>query len=166
MIEAQALHGKFTHGLYGLSDRQAAQALYHMLETRHSESGQRRLAQMQLQVTPVSRPEGGVSPRVGLIAWKPSTNDLEHPVSYALRQNYPNPFNPTTMISYDLPIDTKVTLKVYGLLGKEVLTLVAGLVFAGYQHVELDASRLASGVYFYRLTAGSFTAVKKMVLLQ
>jgi hypothetical protein len=80
--------------------------------------------------------------------------------------NYPNPFNPTTTIRYDLPVDARVSLKIYDILGREIMTLVDGFVAAGYHHVELDASKLASGVYFYRLTAGSFTAVRKMLLLQ
>jgi hypothetical protein len=165
MIEAQALHGKFTHALYGLNDREAAEAIYHILEARYPESGQRCLAQMQLQATPVSRPEGRASPSAGLTS-KSSLNNPGRPGSYALWQNYPNPFNPATTIKYDLPIDAHVSLKLYDVLGKEVLTLVDGFISAGFHEVSLDASNLSSGVYFYKITVGSFTDVKKLLLLR
>ncbi len=88
------------------------------------------------------------------------------PESFGLRQNYPNPFNPLTIINYQLPIDSWVTLKVYNLLGEEVATLVDGLQVAGYRFVEWDASALSSGIYLYRLTSGTFTNVKRMILLK
>ena len=91
----------------------------------------------------------------------------EHtPVSYALRQNYPNPFNPTTVISYDLPAATKINLKVYDVLGREVATLVDGEMEAGVHQVSFDASRLASGIYFYRIAAGNYVTMKKMLLVK
>ncbi|HTP13295.1 MAG TPA: T9SS type A sorting domain-containing protein, partial [Bacteroidota bacterium] len=88
------------------------------------------------------------------------------PAVYVLFQNYPNPFNPTTAISYQLSAVSKVTLKVYDLLGREVATLVDGEVNAGKHEATFDASRLASGIYFYRLRAGNFTDTKKLVLLK
>jgi hypothetical protein len=88
------------------------------------------------------------------------------PLIYKLSQNYPNPFNPTTTIRYSLPTATNVTLKVFNIIGQEVVTLVNGLQPAG-QYIQLfEAKHLASGVYFYRLEAGSFVDVKKMMLLK
>jgi hypothetical protein len=88
------------------------------------------------------------------------------PVTYELSQNYPNPFNPTTTIRYQLPKDGMVTLKVYDILGAEVATLVNEEKIVGRYEVSFDASRLASGVYIYRLQANDYIAVKKMVLLK
>ncbi len=85
---------------------------------------------------------------------------------FALLQNYPNPFNPTTAISYELSANSHVTLKVYDILGRDVATLVNGQRTAGEHSVTFDASRLPSGVYFYRLQAGSYTATKKLMLLK
>ncbi|MFI5253733.1 MAG: T9SS type A sorting domain-containing protein [Bacteroidota bacterium] len=88
------------------------------------------------------------------------------PSDYRLLQNYPNPFNPTTKIEYTLPEKSKVMLKVYNLLGELVATLVDETQPAGIHHVAWDGSQLASGVYFYRLNAGSFVQTKKFVLLK
>lgn len=87
-------------------------------------------------------------------------------LSYSLSQNYPNPFNPTTTISYQLPENSFVTIKVYDLLGKEIETLVNENKSAGYYKVNFDASKLPSGVYFYNLTTGSNSISKKMLLMK
>ncbi len=86
------------------------------------------------------------------------------PLTTSLGQNYPNPFNPTTIINYQLPMTNYVTLKVYNILGQEVATLVNEQKSPGTYDVNFDASRFSSGVYYYRLQAGSFTDVKKMVV--
>ncbi|HTY11398.1 MAG TPA: T9SS type A sorting domain-containing protein [Bacteroidota bacterium] len=88
------------------------------------------------------------------------------PRSFALQQNYPNPFNPATVISYQLAVSSRVTLKVYDILGKEVATLVDEQKQPGSYRVMFDGSRLASGIYFYRLQTGSFTATKKLMLVK
>lgn len=93
-----------------------------------------------------------------------STDQL--PTEFALFQNYPNPFNPTTNIKFDLPKESNVTLKVYNILGEEVTTLVNKVMPAGHQVVTFDASRLASGMYIYRIEAGNFVSVKKMLLMK
>ncbi len=88
------------------------------------------------------------------------------PDDFALWQNYPNPFNPTTKISWQSPVSSWQTLKVYDVLGNEVATLVDEYRPAGRYEVEFNARKLSSGVYFYRLQAGSFVETKKMVLLR
>ncbi len=86
------------------------------------------------------------------------------PESYSLSQNYPNPFNPVTRINYALPKDGFATLKIFDVLGREIATIVNEVKTAGYYTVDFDASRLSSGIYFYRLQSGSFIDVKRMVL--
>lgn len=88
------------------------------------------------------------------------------PKEFALLQNYPNPFNPSTTIKYNLPIDAHVTLKLYDVLGRKVLTLVDEQAKGGYHSVTLDGSSLSSGVYFYRMQAGAFAQTKKLLLLR
>lgn len=85
---------------------------------------------------------------------------------YALDQNYPNPFNPATTISFALPKDGVVTLKIYDALGREVQTLVNEFKSSGRYTAEFDASRLASGIYIYKLVSGDYSAVKKMMLVK
>ena len=86
--------------------------------------------------------------------------------SYGMEQNYPNPFNPNTTIKFQLPADGFVTLKVYDILGNEVTTLVNEQKVAGKYEVNFSASSLASGVYIYKIQAGSFNSSKKMILIK
>ncbi len=88
------------------------------------------------------------------------------PTNYALDQNFPNPFNPSTTISYSLPQSGAVTLKVYNIVGQEVATLINGFQNAGRYAVNFNAANFSSGVYFYRLQAGVFNTVKKMMLIK
>jgi hypothetical protein len=92
--------------------------------------------------------------------------ELGQPVAYKLAQNYPNPFNPETKIRYTIPENAQVTLKVFNVLGQEVATLVNEHEVAGNYIALFEANHLATGVYFYRLEAGKFTDVKKMLLLK
>jgi hypothetical protein len=94
---------------------------------------------------------------------------VELPKVYTLSQNYPNPFNPTTQISFNLAADSKVTLKIFDVLGQEVTTLLNGDMTAGAHNVNFDASKLTSGMYLYKIEAKgvdgtNFTAIKKMML--
>jgi hypothetical protein len=91
---------------------------------------------------------------------------LQIPREYRLSQNFPNPFNPNTAIGYQLSAISDVDLSVYNLLGQKVATLVNGRKQAGSHQVEWDASGFPSGVYYYRIKAGEFDDVKKMILLQ
>ncbi|MBU0558511.1 MAG: T9SS type A sorting domain-containing protein [Bacteroidetes bacterium] len=86
--------------------------------------------------------------------------------TFSLDQNYPNPFNPRTMISYQLPVDGFVTLKIFDILGREVATLVNERKEAGRYSVEWKGENQPSGVYLYRLQAGSFSEIRKMILLR
>ncbi len=88
------------------------------------------------------------------------------PSEYSLSQNYPNPFNPTTEIRYQISEVSHVTLNVYDILGREMATLVHEVKRPGAYTVRWDATRFASGVYFYRLQAGSFIETKKLILLR
>jgi hypothetical protein len=112
----------------------------------------------RIQIVPISElpppPPGGI------------TGINEAPEQFALEQNYPNPFNPTTRINYALPVSEHVTLKVYNMLGQDVATLVNEIQDGGYKSVTFDANSLPSGVYTYRLIAGTFTEVKKMILIK
>jgi len=89
-----------------------------------------------------------------------------NPTEYYLSQNYPNPFNPVTKISFDIPNDAKVKLIVYDLLGREIKSIVNNVLTTGRYTFEFDGSNLASGVYFYRIEAGDFKQVKKMMLVK
>ncbi len=93
-------------------------------------------------------------------------NDRSLPTTFALEQNYPNPFNPLTSISFDLPSKTFVTLKVFDVLGGEVATLISAELTAGNHSWQWNAIGMPSGIYFYRLQAGSFSESKKLVLLK
>ncbi len=86
--------------------------------------------------------------------------------SILLQQNYPNPFNPNTVIIYQLPVSSFAKLKVYDILGNEIAILVNERQNAGSYSVEFDASNYPSGIYYYKLEAGSFSEVRKMIFLK
>jgi hypothetical protein len=100
-----------------------------------------------------------------LLAGFPSRSE-DIPVGYSLSQNYPNPFNPSTSIIFELPKSSEVTLRVYDMLGSEVSVLVNERREAGVYEVKFDGSGLSSGVYFYRIVAGSFVQTRKLLLLR
>ena len=101
-----------------------------------------------------------------LVAGPESAFAEELPETFQLNQNYPNPFNPVTTIQYGLPEAADVQLELYNILGQRVAVLVSETLQAGYHTVSLDASGLSSGVYLYRLTAGSFTQTRKLTLMK
>lgn len=88
------------------------------------------------------------------------------PVGYILHQNYPNPFNPGTEISFSLAKSSFVTLEIYNSLGQKVATLLNKNINSGPHKVKFNASNLSSGIYYYKIQAGEFLSVKKMLLLQ
>ncbi len=102
-----------------------------------------------------------ISPFVGVVDTASTI-----PRSFLLSQNYPNPFNPSTTIHFEIPASTHVALKVYNILGQEAMTVVNERREPGVYNVVIDASDMASGVYFYRLVAGDFIQTKKMLLIK
>ena len=92
--------------------------------------------------------------------------DGEITTTFALEQNYPNPFNPSTTIRYSLPERSQVTLAVFNTLGQQVALLQNGEEEEGYHEVKFDGSKLASGVYLYRMQAGSCVETKKLLLVK
>jgi len=95
-----------------------------------------------------------------------SNVENELPKEYSLKQNFPNPFNPSTNIQYDLPKDNFVSIKVYDLLGKEMMSLVNEFKDAGRYIISFNGSNLPSGIYYYKIKAGDFVQVRKMILLK
>ena len=95
-----------------------------------------------------------------------SEEDTQALKEFSLSQNYPNPFNPVTIISYQLPKTGFVTLKVYDVLGNDVVTLVNEEKPAGNYNINFDASELPSGVYYYKIRAGNYVETKKMMFLK
>lgn len=104
-------------------------------------------------------------PSSGILPTQPGNSKQNSTANHTtLQQNYPNPFNPSTRISFSLPVDSKVSIKIYDLTGREVVTLTDGFRSAGSYSVEFNASGLASGVYFYTIKANSFSETKRMIL--
>ena len=101
---------------------------------------------------------------ISMVGWVPN----EIPASFTLYQNYPNPFNSTTNINYYLPQSGQVSLKLYDVLGREIVTIVNEVQGAGFHRVQFvsESKHLASGVYFYQLASGSFSQTKKMIVLK
>jgi hypothetical protein len=92
--------------------------------------------------------------------------NANHPAGFSLSRNYPNPFSPTTVITYELPVRSDVALKVYNVLGREVRVLVSESQDPGEHSVTFDASNFPSGVYFYRLEAGTYIQTRKQMILK
>lgn len=100
----------------------------------------------------------------GAFRYSESQSVVIAPVEFSLSQNYPNPFNPTTVINYQLPMSSHISLKIYDLLGREVATLVNEQKDAGSYEVKFDGKNLSSGIYFYQLRAGEFAQTIKLIL--
>ena len=95
-----------------------------------------------------------------------SVDESNIPTEFKLQQNYPNPFNPTTTIGFSLPQERQVDISLFNILGEKVATVVNDRMIAGYYSFQVDASSLASGIYFYRITAGDFVDTKRMLLVK
>ncbi|MCX6168501.1 MAG: T9SS type A sorting domain-containing protein [Ignavibacteriales bacterium] len=126
----------------------------------------------QISWSPFNNDNGWNNPSKLMYTWLGNSDqittdiEVELPFSYSLDQNYPNPFNPTTQIKYSIAKAGIVTLKIYDILGRQVADLVNKYQDAGKYSIDFNASRLASGVYVYRIESSSFTSVKKMMLIK
>jgi hypothetical protein len=141
----------------------SAPILYDLSDTPDS-------AAISITIMPAANPHSGSSFNIDDLAFGSTTavNDknIHSPLSFELKQNYPNPFNPSTNITYQLPQNSFVSLKIYNILGKEVSTLVNEEKSAGTYSINFNASKLASGIYFYVMQANNFHQVNKMMLLK
>jgi len=99
-------------------------------------------------------------------SWIDQSSGKVYPANYCLSPNYPNPFNPITNIRFQIPNSGFVILKIYNILGEEVATLVNDKLPAGNHEYQFDGTHLASGIYLYRLEAGPYRQVKKMILIK
>jgi flagellar hook assembly protein FlgD len=95
-----------------------------------------------------------------------ASNEVEEITNFYLYQNYPNPFNPVTNIKFDLKENSFVTLKIYDATGKEVQTPVNSRLNAGQHSLNWNAEKYSSGVYFYKITAGNYSGIKKMLYIK
>jgi parallel beta-helix repeat protein len=162
-VACAALYGKFIHALYNANDTEAAQLLLTRLHREYPQTAETEFAESQMRNYVGTNLTAGPTGINKAVAGQGQANT---PTEFALLQNYPNPFNPTTTIRFAIPQNEHVTLKVYDLLGREVATLVDEMRNAGSYDETFDASRLASGVYVYKLVAGSFTLSRKLLLMR
>ena len=127
-------------------------------------------ASVQVTAADTSLPNSGTI-AVSAVSWTGPVNvavgdEQGIPTQFSLDQNYPNPFNPTTVVNAELPVASDMSIVVYDMLGREVARLADGRFEAGRHSFTFDGAGLASGIYWYRLTAGSFTSTRTMVLVR
>ncbi len=96
----------------------------------------------------------------------PNFSSTYFPNDFTLKNNFPNPFNPSTTIEYSLPKAANVRIEVYNVAGQKIETLLNNAIKAGHHEIEFNAQNLSSGIYFYRMQAGEFHQVKKMILIK
>jgi photosystem II stability/assembly factor-like uncharacterized protein len=161
--EALALYSKVDFALNVANDIALAQSALNALTTGYARHELTRLAEV---LVGLRRNEQRTAPTSSKISAAAMLASPTTPRAYSVEQNYPNPFNPTTTIRFAIPQKEHVTLKVYDLLGREVATLVNEARSAGSYDETFDASKLASGMYIYKLQAGNFTASRKFVLMK
>jgi Secretion system C-terminal sorting domain len=151
--------------LYFDHDALSASAILSQVEAQASLSTPNELSTAEAELNYYVDPGTGEMPSIGATQSSSSTDSVQA-VSSGSLQNYPNPFNPTTTISYQVPKDGRVTIKIFDIIGREVTTLVDEFKPSGRYSVKFDASRLSSGIYFYSIRSGDYNAVKKMSLIK
>lgn len=142
-----------------LNDFGASRQKFEEIITRFPGTEYASFASVQMEILP---PDAGF----GKSTYGSKSEDISLPKEYSLSNNYPNPFNPVTRIEFTLPEVGLTRLIIYDLRGREVAKLINGEMSAGNHNVTWDASKMASGIYIYRITSGNFVATKKMVLLK
>ncbi|MCL4510290.1 MAG: T9SS type A sorting domain-containing protein, partial [Bacteroidetes bacterium] len=150
--------------LYNENDPTSASSILKHLQTEANLSTPMELSLAEDALMTYVDPKTGKMPNLKSVQGGNKELETQLPDKAGMTQNYPNPFNPATTMSYKLSVSGHVTLKVYDILGREVRTLINDYQTAGVHSVRFDAQNLASGVYFYRLTAPGITQVKKMVV--
>jgi tetratricopeptide (TPR) repeat protein len=163
-LSVRAILNNFYIALYDDNDQEAASALLNKVKGQANLSTQMEISTAEDALTVYG---SFLSANSILPMHKQASNkQMDKPTSYSLSQNYPNPFNPSTSITYQIPNPGYVTLKVYDVLGKEVVALVNEYKNVGQYNVNFDASKLASGIYIYQLKSNDFISSKKMMLLK
>jgi hypothetical protein len=166
-IGSQAKLNNFYISLYNDNDAQAALSVLNDVLDKKDWSDSMAISTADQALHTYVDPKTGTMPYV---SYQPSANGSQQSAvgtqqaQTGLMENYPNPFNPTTRINYQLKVTGHVTLKVYDILGREVTTLVDESQESGIHYTTFDGTRLASGVYFYRLTAPGVNQMRKMML--
>ncbi len=147
----------------GMGDVAAAREVYSGLSAKATSTNSRALNELLTMINDKASLLASSAVTQEIPPGRPNTKHGK-PTQFELFQSYPNPFNPTATIAYNLPEDVHVSLKIFNVLGQLVSTLVDEIQLAGYKQVTFNATTLPTGVYMYRLEAGNFTAVKKMIL--
>lgn len=163
--ERHARFQKFYLALHVDNDKNAAAQLLNDITSRYAEGYDVEFAKYLLSDPSSSAGMPGSQGRSSPTLSKESVTK-EVPQQFELSANYPNPFNPSTTIRYAIAQNSFVTLKVFDVLGKEITTLVNEEKSPGYYDVQFNAPQLSSGIYFYQIQAGSFSGVKKMLLIK
>ncbi len=161
-LAEKAKLNKFYIALYNENDPESAVTILSDALSTPALSTDMELSDAQAALINYINPKTGEKPGARLLA------KIQEPLptTYGIDQNFPNPFNPSTTINYQLPENSHVVIKIYDLLGRDVRTLVNEDKPAGKYSVEFTASKLSSGIYFYTLRAGDYTAVKKMIVMK
>jgi hypothetical protein len=155
------LFALFSINALGLHNRNEAQSYLTQLQNQFPKDVRAGIAAIRFRgMVDESRGNGMQKSLAG------NNEQVQLPLEFGLSQNYPNPFNPVTIVKYAQPVETHTHLKMYDILGREVASLVDEDRPAGYHQVSFDGGRFSSGVYFYRMEAGGFASVKKLLLLK